>query len=120
MNQGGRDCGRAGVHCGDLIALLCSQEGKPYVFGAEVSPDDQDPVALDCSEILEWACARLGVAPRVPDGSWLQYRHCVRAGLAADGAYGPLTEAAVRFRQTRAGLVPSGEACPALLREISA
>jgi cell wall-associated NlpC family hydrolase len=217
MSQENSSAGRAGVSSGELVRLLCAQEGKPYVFGAEVSPDDPDPATLDCSEILEWACARLGVVPRVPDGSWLQYRHCARAGLAVDvaralrtrgallfsfssdpeaggrpdrahvavslgnghtveargvrhgvgvfpprqgwthaaflpgveyppfwrlrpgdrgedvralqallgglaldGAYGPLTEAAVRYRQVRAGLVPNGEACPALLREISA
>lgn len=43
------------------------QQGKSYVFGAEASPNDPNPRAFDCSELIEWAAARAGV--RVPDGS---------------------------------------------------
>lgn len=56
--------------------LLLSQEGDRYVFGVEVSHDNADPDAFDCSELVEWGCARLGVTPKMPDGSWLQARHC--------------------------------------------
>lgn len=65
----------------DQFARLClSQDGDRYVFGAEVRADDADPAAFDCSELIEWACARLGVSPRMPDGSWIQARHCSQAG----------------------------------------
>jgi len=43
------------------------QRGKPYVFGAEASPSDNDPRAFDCSELIEWAARRAGVS--FPDGS---------------------------------------------------
>lgn len=43
------------------------QQGKSYVFGAEVRMNDPSPNAFDCSELIEWAAARAGV--RVPDGS---------------------------------------------------
>src|SRR5690606_23259798 len=32
----------------------------------------------DCSELVEWICARFGVQPMMPDGSWIQFRHCAR------------------------------------------
>jgi cell wall-associated NlpC family hydrolase len=44
-----------------------SQNGKPYVFGAEASPTNANPKALDCSELVEWASTRAGVP--FPDGS---------------------------------------------------
>lgn len=43
------------------------QEGKPYIFGAEASPNNDNPRAFDCSELVEWAARRAGVT--VPDGS---------------------------------------------------
>lgn len=51
--------------------------GVPYVFGAEVSPGDVVE-ALDCSELVQLVCDSVGVTPRMPDGSWRQYQHCVR------------------------------------------
>lgn len=51
--------------------LVTGQLGKPYVFGAEVKLDDPEPKAFDCSELVEWAFAQVGVT--VPDGSMNQY-----------------------------------------------
>lgn len=65
----------------DLVDLLLSQDGDEYVFGAEASLDDADPDAFDCSELIEWACGRLGVSPRMPDGSWYQARHAKKHGM---------------------------------------
>ncbi|PQP33748.1 glycoside hydrolase, partial [Desulfobacteraceae bacterium SEEP-SAG9] len=42
----------------------------------EVRPAESDPKAFDCSELIEWACARLDIEPKMPDGSWYQVRHC--------------------------------------------
>jgi len=53
-----------------LVAIARKQVGKPYVFGAEAAPNDPDPPAFDCSELVEWACARVGVV--FPDGTWNQ------------------------------------------------
>ncbi len=60
----------------DFVRLVLAQEGDEYVFGAEVSKADPDPDRFDCSELIEWACGWLGVVPTMPDGSWLQARHC--------------------------------------------
>jgi Putative peptidoglycan binding domain len=82
------------VHAADLVGLLLRQSGDRYVFGREVPADDPGPDAFDCSELVEWGCARLGVTPRMPDGSWHQARHCrahrtlisVQDGIAVQGA----------------------------------
>lgn len=60
----------------ELVKLLVSQKGDRYKFGVEVSPSDSDPTAFDCSELIEWGCARLGIVPTMPDGSWNQIQHC--------------------------------------------
>lgn len=62
------------------------QAGDPYVWGAHTAPADADPDAFDCSELVRWAAARVGV--QVPDGSWLQY-----LDLKAKGALVPVEEA---------------------------
>lgn len=58
-----------------FLDAALSQDGAPYIFGAEVDPTDVDPKAggeaFDCSELVEWAAARAGV--HVPDGSYHQY-----------------------------------------------
>lgn len=55
-----------------FVALALAQAGKRYVFGAEASPSDPNPRAFDCSELVEWCAARVGISPRVPDGSAAQ------------------------------------------------
>lgn len=57
----------------EFIGLCLSQTGKPYTLGAEANFSDPDPPKFDCSELVEWAAARLGVW--VPDGSWNQYEY---------------------------------------------
>lgn len=62
-----------------LCKKLLSQAGDQYVFGHEVRLTDPNPSAFDCSELIEWGCAQIGVQPKVPDGSWLQARHVKEA-----------------------------------------
>jgi cell wall-associated NlpC family hydrolase len=64
----------------DLVGLLVSQQGDSYQFGVEVKKSDSNPSAFDCSELIEWGCARVGVTPTMPDGSWLQFQHCAKHG----------------------------------------
>jgi len=59
-----------------VVALCISQDGDEYVFGAEASVSDTNPDAFDCSELIQWSCGRAGVEPVMPDGSWIQARHC--------------------------------------------
>ncbi|MFX0201229.1 MAG: peptidoglycan-binding protein [Candidatus Hodarchaeota archaeon] len=60
----------------ELLELVSSQDGDSYIFGVEVRPSESNPEAFDCSERIEWACSRLDIEPRMPDGSWYQARHC--------------------------------------------
>lgn len=55
-----------------LIKVGSDQLGKPYLFGYK--PDyatDLDPRAFDCSALVKWCYARVGIT--VPDGSQQQF-----------------------------------------------
>jgi hypothetical protein len=82
----------------DVLLWSLAQEGDRYIFGWEIAPGTQDPKASDCSELVEWACGMAGVQPTVPDGSWIQYRHCRDRGqlLRIDEAVN--TRGALLFR----------------------
>lgn len=54
----------------DFVDLLLDQVGDRYVFGHEVDLDDPDPDTFDCSELIQWGTAQMGVTFR--DGSWNQ------------------------------------------------
>lgn len=81
----------------DFVGLCLAQRGDAYLFGVEVSPSDPDPSVFDCSELVEWACARPGVDPRMPDGSWNQLAHCRAHGLETSIAAGIATYGALLF-----------------------
>lgn len=55
----------------DLVAVALTQAGDPYRLGAEAALHDPDPPAFDCSELVQWACARVGVD--APDGTVNQF-----------------------------------------------
>lgn len=59
---------------GNFLIAALYQEGDAYVYGAEVSLADCDPDAFDCSELVQWACARAGIY--MPDGSSAQREYC--------------------------------------------
>jgi cell wall-associated NlpC family hydrolase len=59
-----------------FVRLALSQAGKSYQYGAEASLSDPNPRAFDCSELVQWAAARAGITPAVPDGSSAQKSHC--------------------------------------------
>lgn len=70
----------------DFVTACLEQVGTPYVFGAEALPEDGDPAAFDCSELVEWALRRVGhVMPghesvshgpgrHFPDGAFNQWK----------------------------------------------
>lgn len=72
----------------DVLLEAIAQRGDRYVFGTEASPLDPNPTQFDCSELVEWACARAGVTPRMPDGAYYQWRHCLdhQLGISVDRA----------------------------------
>ncbi len=59
-----------------FVNLCLRQVGDRYVFGAETRMSDPDPKQFDCSELIEWAASRVGISPKVPDGSGAQINHC--------------------------------------------
>lgn len=60
----------------EVMEHALAQKGDRYVFGSEGSPLDPDPVACDCAELVEWACARAEVTPAMPAGAYSQWIHC--------------------------------------------
>ena len=58
-----------------LKEVLIQQLGKPYRFGAEVQLHNTNPTEFDCSELIEWAYAQIGV--KAPDGSYNQFNDSV-------------------------------------------
>lgn len=61
----------------DLVGYCLNQAGKPYIFAAEAGRNDESPDAFDCSELIEWGCAMIGVT--FPDGSGNQLAAVQRA-----------------------------------------
>lgn len=64
------------AHVDVVVNRLISQSGDPYRWGVEVNANDPNPSGLDCSEAIEWAVNGIGIRPPMPDGSWIQARHC--------------------------------------------
>jgi cell wall-associated NlpC family hydrolase len=80
----------------DFVALVLTQRGDPYVFGAEAEFSDRDPHAFDCSELPHWAAGRLGI--QFVDGAQNQRDACRRAGTLIPVNKGIETRGALLFR----------------------
>lgn len=80
-----------------FVSLALAQAGDRYGFGAEASPSDPNPRVFDCSELVEWAAARAGISPRVPDGSAAQRSHCERHHTMISIANARKTKGALLF-----------------------
>jgi cell wall-associated NlpC family hydrolase len=80
----------------DFVAFAQAQAGKQYIYGAEANLNDPSPKAFDCSELVQWACARVGVA--YPDGSGNQYAASKAAGLIIGVTTAANTRGALLFR----------------------
>lgn len=91
------------THIEDVLLFAIAQEGKPYLMGAEADAADPDPPMFDCSELVQWACARAEVVPVMPDGAFWQYRHCAQAGTLISVDEGIDTRGALLFRVVSAG-----------------
>lgn len=82
-----------------FVALCLQQAGKSYVFGAEASPSEPNPRAFDCSELVEWAAARVGITPKFPDGTDAQEAHCRNNGTIITVAAAIGIKGALLFQQ---------------------
>lgn len=45
----------------DFVNEALSQAHKAYVYGSQVSPSNANPTSFDCSALVQWAAARVGV-----------------------------------------------------------
>lgn len=99
-----------------FLAACLGQRGDRYVLGAEASPADPDPDVFDCSELVEWAAARIRVRPTVPDGSWIQAQHCYQHRTLIPVAVGLRTRGALLFRtpEVRPGVYRPGHVAVSL------
>lgn len=71
--------GGGGASALDMVTIALRQIGDRYVYGVEVRLDDPDPTAFDCSELVQWAVAQVGVT--FTDQSEAQMAAIERAGL---------------------------------------
>lgn len=85
----------------EVAFVASTQAGDPYIYGAEASVSDVNPRAFDCSELVEWVCGRLKVAPRVPDGARTQRDHCQKHGKLIPVDLAIKTPGALLFRIAR-------------------
>lgn len=73
--MGGMDNPRRGSKSAfDFAYFALKQAGDRYIYGVEVSLSDPNPSAFDCSELVQWAAAQVGVY--IPDGSSAQAAYC--------------------------------------------
>lgn len=86
------------ISVASFLDLALEQAGDRYRFGAEVDLGDPDPDVFDCSELIEWVAGRLKITPRMPDGSWLQYRHVHGADATLEIPEALKTPGALLFR----------------------
>jgi len=81
-----------------VVAKAMTQAGDPYIFGYEVNLTDPNPKAFDCSELVQWVCAQLGVTPTMPDGAIYQRDHCQKYGTMITMTKAVKTAGALLFR----------------------
>jgi cell wall-associated NlpC family hydrolase len=96
--QPGSGAPTGGGESGALQTFLDSalgQAGDSYVFGAETAPENADPEAFDCSELVQWAAQRAGV--EVPDGALWQYLHLEEQGATISVEQAMSTPGALLF-----------------------
>jgi cell wall-associated NlpC family hydrolase len=77
----------------DFAQIALQQAGDRYVFGAEASKGDPNPSVFDCSELVEWAAARVGCY--MPDGSSAQMSYMRSKGTTISVATAVRTRGAL-------------------------
>jgi len=79
-----------------FVQRALAQRGDRYIFGAEAKPNDPNPKAFDCSELVQWAAHQVGVS--IPDGTMNQLPHIQRAGKTLPVSKAIRTRGALLFR----------------------
>lgn len=88
--------GEGSSSLGTFIEMARAQAGDAYVWGAQTDPNDPDPDAFDCSELVEWAAAQVGV--KMEDVSYSQYVQVRDAGTEISVEQALQTPGALLFR----------------------
>jgi len=81
----------------DVLLWAIAQKGDRYVFGAEVSARVDDASEWDCSELVQWACAKADVVPEFPDGAYYQWKAIKMKGNLIPVTEGLRTRGALLF-----------------------
>jgi hypothetical protein len=102
------------INVESVVSLALAQQGDRYVSNAQNDPANPDPSEWDCSELVRWACARAGVTPTMPDGSWIQQRFCASQGqlISVDQAIGTRGALLFNHRDGAGNPVDPGPTCP--------
>lgn len=79
-----------------FVQKALAQDGDRYIFGAETNLNDPNPSAFDCSELVQWAAAQVGVS--IPDGTMNQLPHIQKAGKGISVDQALRTRGALLFR----------------------
>ncbi len=79
-----------------FVQRALAQNGDRYVFGAETRLNDPNPTTFDCSELVQWAAAQVGVT--IPDGTMNQLPHIQRSGGSISVEEAMRTRGALLFR----------------------
>ncbi len=79
-----------------FVQKALAQNGDRYVFGAETNLNDANPNTFDCSELVQWAAAQVGV--QIPDGTMNQLPHIQRNGGSMSVDEALRTRGALLFR----------------------
>lgn len=90
-----------------FVLTALTQAGDKHVYGAEASASNPNPSAFDCSELVEWSLARIGL--RFVDGAENQYNTCKRAGTLLSIDQAVRTRGALLFRIGAATASNSGD-----------
>jgi len=80
----------------DFVRVALAQDGDRYVYGAETRLDDPNPSVFDCSELVQWAAAQVGI--NFADGSSNQLGAVRRAGLEISVEQAMRTPGALLFK----------------------
>jgi cell wall-associated NlpC family hydrolase len=79
-----------------FLEAALAQAGDTYITDAQTDPNDPDPDAFDCSELVEWAAAQTGV--QVGEASYIQYLDMKQAGTLISVEQALNTPGALLFR----------------------
>jgi cell wall-associated NlpC family hydrolase len=79
----------------DFVTICLRQTHDHYLWGAGRDTSDPDPDAFDCSGLIYWACAQIGI--KVPTTSQTQWAACRDAGTTISIERAARTRGALLF-----------------------